>query len=116
VCDERIECVRHVAIAHIPRRCPAFEHRAIVPFCVRHKSRVLLGVKKGIFRHKTIATKIILRVPPQVHELCQDFFLTTLIQTVARGKPIALTIFTEVIEAGIAAAARSAAGRSACSR
>ena len=80
------------------------EHGAIVFFGMHHKTRVLLRIKKRIRTLGASVPHIIGGARLQVAQLCDDLVLAGSRQAKTRRIAVALAVFLEMIEAGIAGA------------
>jgi hypothetical protein len=97
---QRIERLRHVPVAQVPRFVAAAEHRAVVLLGVADQARVLLGGEELLARGIAIDARERRRAALQVHELLDHRLLAGLVAS-ARREPVVLRIAV-VIEARIA--------------
>ena len=69
---ERVQRLRHVAIAQVPRFVAAPEHRPVVLLGVPNEPRVLLGGEERLCRNAAVLSRVLGRPAAQVEELLDD--------------------------------------------
>ena len=107
---ERVERLDHVAVAQVPRRDVAAEHRAVVALGVLHQPRVLLGVEDVVLGERAARSPLLGGAPAQLDRAARPPPPRTAASSPRPvGIAVGLAVLAEVVEAGVALAARAAA-------
>src|SRR5437899_7764999 len=100
--NQRLERLGHMTVAQIPGRDPPTKHRAVILFRILHYPRVLLGEKEFVLGHEAIPLCIFGSPPAQLDQLSDYIVLARSAETKSRGVTIGLSVFPEMVKAGIA--------------
>jgi hypothetical protein len=98
-CRQRVQRLRHVRVAQVPRIWPSDEHRAIVLLGVQHETCVLLGKDVVIGRNVSVALRVLGGAALQIHQLRDDLAFARSAHVERRGVAIRLSRFAVIFEA-----------------
>ena len=78
------------------------KHRAVILLRIFHQASILFREEECIPGDAAIAVSQIGCAPAHFHPLADDFILTALAQAEAGRITVSLSVFTKVVEAGVA--------------
>ena len=104
VLDQLLERLRHVAVAQVPRRDPAAEHRAVVLLGVHDQPRVLLGVEVLVLGDAAVAARVLAGARCSSMSWLDHLVFARLAEVEASGVAVRLRVLAEVLEARVALA------------
>ncbi len=100
--SQRIECLRHMAIAQVPGVHTALKHRAVILFSVLDQPCVLFRGEELILGDLPVPMHILVGSPLQILKLLHHIFLTGLREIESGGIAVGLLVLAKMIEAGVA--------------
>jgi hypothetical protein len=102
VVAQGLQGLGHVAIAEVPGRLAAAEHRAVVGLGVAGQAGVLLGGEEGVLAAPAVPGGELRGPPLELRELLDDLLLARLGGSDAGDVPVGLRVVAEVVEAAVA--------------
>ena len=102
VVSQRFQRLGHMGVPQIPGGNSFVKHRAVILLGILHQASILFRKEECIPGDAAIAVCQIGSASAHFRPLANNFILAALAQTEAGGITVCLSIFAEVVEAGIA--------------